>query len=151
MVVNLLEMDRIVYAHPQDGPILFKALNLSVPSQGHITCVLGRTGIGKSHLIQLALGERKPRSGVVTLNGEALPVLQHYESMLLPWFTALKNITLGSTDVRHNALKIVLRTSWRSRINLVVSRRLFPADKSTGWYLRELLFAVPNCSYETNH
>lgn len=77
------------------GATLFRDLNLAIPSGGHLTCVLGPSGVGKSTVLQLAMGELTPLAGTVRTNGTFLPVLQDFESMLLPWFSARLNISWG--------------------------------------------------------
>lgn len=87
-------MRDVRFAYP-GGPALFENLNLEVPSSGHLKCVLGPSGVGKSTILQLAMGELSPESGRVAVDGTFLPVLQNFESMVLRWFTARRNITWG--------------------------------------------------------
>lgn len=94
MTGNILEMRDVRFAYPGSPPLL-NDLNLEVPKGGHLKCVLGPSGVGKSTILQLAMGELAPQAGTIRTNGTFLPVLQNFESMVLRWFNARRNITWG--------------------------------------------------------
>lgn len=94
MTDSILEMRDVRFAYP-GGPPLLNDLNLQVPEGGHLKCVLGPSGVGKSTILQLAMGELMPQAGTIRTNGTFLPVLQNFESMVLRWFSARRNITWG--------------------------------------------------------
>ncbi len=68
---------------------------------GQVSCIVGASGCGKTTLLMLAAGLRRPRAGTVRLDGgEVTPgdravglILQHYG--LFPWFTVRGNVELG--------------------------------------------------------
>lgn len=103
MSTNVLEMHNIQFAY-KGAPHLFSNLNIEVRRGGQIKCVLGPSGVGKSTLLQLAMGEKKPDSGKIKVNGIYLPVLQNFESMVLPWFSAQTNIIWGLNNVKNERL-----------------------------------------------
>lgn len=106
MTDSILEMCDVRFAYP-GGPLLLNDLNLQVPEGGHLKCVLGPSGVGKSTILQLAMGELMPQAGTIRTNGTFLPVLQNFESMVLRWFSARRNITWGlNSAVQPNLQKV---------------------------------------------
>ena len=53
----------------QDGSQLFEFGDLTIP-KGRTIAVIGKSGVGKTTLVQLVLGLIEPRTGVVTLDGK---------------------------------------------------------------------------------
>jgi ABC-type nitrate/sulfonate/bicarbonate transport system ATPase subunit len=91
------------FSYPR-GPALLEDFDLDVAGNGHVTCLLGPSGIGKSTLLMLALGELQPLAGEISRIGSCLPVLQDYQRMLLPWFVARRNIVWGLDEVPRHTL-----------------------------------------------
>lgn len=69
--------------------------------EGEFVCVIGHSGCGKTTLLDMVSGFRKPSSGEIRLQGKRISrpgpdrmvVFQNYA--LLPWKTAFENIYLG--------------------------------------------------------
>ena len=61
--------------------------------EGVSTAVLGPSGFGKTTLLSLSAGFITPKSGQVTPFSGSKPTFIFQEDRLLPWFTALKNLT----------------------------------------------------------
>src|SRR5947209_1696881 len=83
------------------GPkIVLDGLNLDI-AEGELVALVGPSGAGKSTLLRLILGEEKPTSGRLLLEGNPLSVPdtrrgivpQHYS--LFPHLTVMENIVLG--------------------------------------------------------
>lgn len=82
-----------------DGVRLFDNLSFDV-APGHIACLLGPSGVGKSSLLRLIAGLTGTASGVVR-GSDGAPLTDRIAYMdqrdlLLPWASALDNVLLGS-------------------------------------------------------
>ncbi|MFQ5939790.1 MAG: ABC transporter ATP-binding protein [Alphaproteobacteria bacterium] len=87
------------------GRPLFEDLNLDLAG-GHWTCLLGPSGVGKTSLLRLIAGltplDGDPGANEARLtcnDGRPLAGRTAYmaqQDLLLPWLTALGNVTLGS-------------------------------------------------------
>jgi ABC-type nitrate/sulfonate/bicarbonate transport system ATPase subunit len=91
---NVIELEHVRFGYGT-APSLFEDLNLHVSSGGQLKCVLGRSGVGKTTMLRLAMGELAPQAGFVRRRGSFLPVLQDFESMLLRWLNVRDNIMWG--------------------------------------------------------
>ena len=70
---------------------IFKDFSFSL-KEGTSTAILGPSGYGKTTFLELTSGFLKPQSGIVTpFCGKPTFVFQ--EDRLLPWYTALENLT----------------------------------------------------------
>ena len=66
-----------------------------LPEKG-VVCLWGPSGCGKTTILRLLAGLEKPRSGSVVGANRVSMVFQ--EDRLLPWLTALENVTLIGVD-----------------------------------------------------
>jgi iron complex transport system ATP-binding protein len=67
----LLTFDQVSFQYRESAQSVFNNLSLSI-APGTITAILGPNGVGKSTLLALALGWRKPQAGRVLLAGRPL-------------------------------------------------------------------------------
>lgn len=99
------------------GRLLFESLDLDLAA-GTWTCLLGASGVGKTSLLRLIAGLAVPEPGTsitgddgAAVSGRAAYMAQ--QDLLLPWLTALENVTLGSR-LRDGARRASGRPSGRS-------------------------------------
>src|SRR5438046_93371 len=83
--------------------VLFEKLNLEIPEK-KITCLLGRSGVGKSTLLRLIAGLLIEDKNTLVkaeifcpLNLENQIAYQAQSDLLLPWLTARDNAILGAS------------------------------------------------------
>jgi ABC-type nitrate/sulfonate/bicarbonate transport system ATPase subunit len=105
-------------------------------SKGDLTVLLGANGSGKTTILDLIAGARKPDTGTVTTEPAGLPVayaVQDSSSGLLPWRTILSNILLPSVVAnrcseqnRSEALRLL------EQFGLAERRQDFPYQLSEG-------------------
>lgn len=105
------------------GQEVLSGLSLSVPARG-ITALCGPSGCGKTTLLRLIAGLEKPDSGTVDgLDGARISML-FQEDRLLPWCTALQNITIAApgADAGH----------WLEQAGLEGAGQKLPGELSGG-------------------
>lgn len=76
-----------------DGRAVLQEVNLSVAPAERV-CLVGASGCGKSTLLSIAAGVLEPDSGDVMLCEGVRMAYLYQENRLLPWLTALENITV---------------------------------------------------------
>jgi putative hydroxymethylpyrimidine transport system ATP-binding protein len=81
------------------GQVIFKDLDLVIPA-GLTTCLLGRSGVGKTSLLRLIAGLAESASGHVA-DGEGQPLAGRcaymaQQDLLLPWLSVAGNVALGA-------------------------------------------------------
>ncbi len=69
--IPLLAFEQVSFQYRESPQIVLNNLSLSI-CPGTITAILGPNGVGKSTLLSLALGWRKPQHGQVQLAGRSL-------------------------------------------------------------------------------
>jgi putative hydroxymethylpyrimidine transport system ATP-binding protein len=85
------------------GRVVFEALDLVLPG-GRTTCLLGPSGVGKTSLLRLIAGlapDTPQGAGGEALDEDGRPLAGRIAylaqgDLLLPWLTALGNVTLGA-------------------------------------------------------
>jgi taurine transport system ATP-binding protein len=107
--MSRLSLDNIRVQYDPTSPNVLNDVSLSVGS-GEFVMLTGRSGCGKTSLLNVAAGLLKPQSGTVRHNGVELTgagqgravVFQH--DALFPWFNARDNVSfplrLRSEDAR---------------------------------------------------
>jgi ATP-binding cassette subfamily B protein RaxB len=78
-----LSLNNISFRHASNEPLLFNALNLSVPAGANIA-IIGPSGSGKTTLMKVMLGLQNPESGKVEADGVDIHHigLRNYRSQL---------------------------------------------------------------------
>lgn len=95
-----------------------------------ITAVTGKSGIGKSTLINLICGLLKPDSGEIISDSNSYAVV-FQEDRLLPWYTVKENVSIVSDDERADF--------WLKKVGLSDSKELYPSQLSGGMKRRTAL------------
>lgn len=81
---------------------IYKDFSLSV-QPGEFVCILGKSGTGKTVLVNSILGNIKPRSGSICIDGKQVSKpskrigVAYQDFSILPWMTLRQNIKLGAT------------------------------------------------------
>ena len=103
MANSFLSIEKLTQRYP-DGKggefTVFENASFGI-EKGEFVCILGHSGCGKSTIMNILAGLSEPTGGVVKMDGFAVSgpsldrgvVFQNYS--LLPWLTALKNVTFG--------------------------------------------------------
>jgi nitrate/nitrite transport system ATP-binding protein len=103
MASSFLSIEKLTQKYP-DGKggefTVFENASFGI-EKGEFVCILGHSGCGKSTIMNILAGLSDPTSGVVKMDGLEVSgpsldrgvVFQNYS--LLPWLTALKNVTFG--------------------------------------------------------
>jgi ABC-type uncharacterized transport system ATPase subunit len=111
----VLEVRNITKRFP--GVLANDSINLAL-KKGEIHAILGENGAGKSTLMNIIYGLYDPDEGQIFLNGEEVKIanphdaidrgigMVHQHFMLVPVFTALENIVLGSETVKGTTLDL---------------------------------------------
>jgi len=110
---SLLRMEDITKAFP--GVVANDKISLDLRS-GEILALVGENGAGKSTLMKILYGLYRPDSGDIFIRGEKARIvgprdaiakgigMVHQHFMLVPPFTVLENIILGSETSRFGVL-----------------------------------------------
>ncbi len=146
-IAPFLQIEQLEMTFPgEDGGLTaLKDLTLSLASQEFV-CVLGPSGSGKSTLLRVLAGLLEPTSGTVHFaptNGSGRPPrisLVFQQANLMPWRTAIENITLPLElkgvelpEARSRARE------WISRTGLQGFENAWPQDISGGMAQRVAL------------
>ena len=84
-----------------DTKLIYKDFSLNI-NEGEFVCVLGKSGTGKTVLLNSILGNIKPLSGFIKVDGKIVerPTkkigVAYQDFSILPWMTLRQNIRLGS-------------------------------------------------------
>ena len=98
-----LSVERLTQTFPDAAggtTTVFENASFSI-ERGEFVCILGHSGCGKSTIMNILAGLGSPTSGGVTMDGAEVSgpslergvVFQNYS--LLPWLSALKNVSFG--------------------------------------------------------
>lgn len=112
---------------------------------GEFVCIVGPSGTGKTTLLQCLAGLRTPTSGTISINGTSITeppaemavVFQDYSRSLMPWLTAIDNITLPLRSAGIPKQECVSRANQAlQEVGLEGSGHLYPWELSGGMQQR---------------
>ncbi len=145
----MIDFHQITFAYPNFQPV-FDRFNFKI-DRGEAWAVVGASGCGKTTLLMMLAGLRKPIAGSISINDHVIDrprpqtglVLQDYG--LLPWATIAQNVALGlrlrnyyGPDGRHVPIDHAVGpidqriNQWLKRLGLDSVRDRFPAQVSGG-------------------
>ena len=148
LVHPALALEHITVTFVSDGAARFTAIRDAtlVVRPGEFVSVVGPTGCGKSTLLNVAAGLLAPSAGMVRVYGEPLAGLNRnagylfQTEALLPWRTALDNVTVGLEfrgAVREEAVRQA--EAWLQRVGLRGHGHRYPHQLSGGMRKRVAL------------
>jgi putative hydroxymethylpyrimidine transport system ATP-binding protein len=123
--------------------ILFDQLNFHLAA-GKTTCLLGRSGIGKSRLLQLIAGLNSISSHVTACDQKSLSGRLAYmpqSDTLLPWLSVLNNAVLGHR-LRRSVKPYAKARELLKQLGLGDTLNKYPAQLSGGMQQRVALARV---------
>ncbi len=120
--------------------MVLENVNLRV-AKGEFLCVIGKSGCGKTTLLNLLAGLLVPKSGRIDVNGKRIVgpgtdravVFQH--DLLFPWMTALRNVEFGVKQARRGIAQHEARRISREILTdfgLIAELNKFPFQLSGG-------------------
>ena len=117
---------------------ILEDINLKIET-GEFICVLGKSGCGKSTMLNMLAGYLKPDKGRITVDGEDVkgPSAQRGvvfpQHALFPWYTVKENIEFGLKLKKHkNAEVEKIAKQYIDMIGLQGYENAYPAELSGG-------------------
>ena len=102
---------------------VLRGLNLDV-ADGEFITIVGRSGCGKTTLLNLVAGLLLPTSGTITVDGVPTKgpgparAVVFQDAALLPWRTVLRNVELG-LEMQHKYEKAEVRARAVKHLEMV--------------------------------
>jgi NitT/TauT family transport system ATP-binding protein len=111
--------------------------------EGELVTLLGRTGAGKTTVLNLIMGTTRPDAGRVTVAGydpfrqfkqlKGRLAVSFQTDRLLPWRTAVENAELGLLILGEDrAVAREKASQWLARVNLAGAENKYPHELSGG-------------------
>lgn len=111
--------------------VVLRDVTLTLPDHGRV-CFFGPSGCGKTTLLRLICGLDKPDGGRILVPEGTRFACHFQEDRLLPWYTALENLTL-TAESREEALRFL------TLAGLADASGLYPDELSGGMRRRASL------------
>lgn len=121
----MIRLENITFSHP-DGTMVFENLSLTL-EDGSRTALMGRSGIGKTTLLEVLAGLKKPLTGQISGVPARGISMVFQENRLLPHLTVAQNILLMSPKLSPAAVRQLLE-----ELALPDAAGLLPAQLSGG-------------------
>ncbi|CAM4091061.1 ABC transporter ATP-binding protein [Bordetella tumulicola] len=152
-MADLLELDRISLAYdtPQGLRSIVEDLSLALPA-GHIGCLLGQSGCGKTTILRAIAGFEPVRAGHIALDGKTIsssttqvaPEQRHVGMMfqdyaLFPHLTAAQNVAFGLRKLMNKPERAARVKEMLDLVGLSASADSYPHEMSGGQQQRVAL------------
>lgn len=137
---------RVTFPHPQGGTkTVLSEVNLNIPA-GEFVAIVGRSGCGKTTLLNMAAGLVEPSAGKVSVMGKPPRDGRSHLGFMLardalfPWRNAMRNVEYGLElrGIGRTERKATARR-WLKAVHLGDSEGLFPWQLSQGMRQRVAL------------
>lgn len=109
-------------------------LSFHVPQDSHIA-IMGPSGVGKSTLLYVIAGLRKPDAGRCVVNAAHCAML-FQKPRLLPWLSAAENVNCVLSDAKATMPQAV---GWLKRLGMEADAGKYPSELSGGMQQRVAL------------
>lgn len=113
---------------------VLEQLSFHVPKGSHIA-IMGPSGVGKSTLLYVIAGLRKPDAGRCVVHAEHCAML-FQKPRLLPWLTAAENVNCVLSDAKTTMPQAV---GWLKRLGMETDAGKYPGELSGGMQQRVAL------------
>lgn len=152
-MADLLELDRIrlAYDTPQGPRTVVQDLSLALPA-GHIGCLLGQSGCGKTTILRAIAGFEPVRAGHIALDGtiissESVLVAPEHRRVgmmfqdyaLFPHLTAAENVAFGLRKLMNKAQRAARVKEMLDLVGLSATADSYPHEISGGQQQRVAL------------
>ncbi|MVW73316.1 ABC transporter ATP-binding protein [Bordetella sp. 15P40C-2] len=152
-MADLLELDRIhlAYDTPRGPKAVVDELSLTLPS-GHIGCLLGQSGCGKTTILRAIAGFEPVRGGHIALDGNIIssPDVQvapehrrvgmmFQDYALFPHLTAAQNVAFGLRKLMKKAERAERVREMLALVGLEAAADSYPHEMSGGQQQRVAL------------
>ena len=128
----MLIFDHVSFSY--DKKEIMKDFSLTL-KKGEILAIMGASGLGKSTILNLAAGLRRPQSGVVECHTDKISYA-FQEPRLFPWMSTIDNVNAVLSAKKET---IPLAMQALEFVELADSAKLFPAELSGGMKSRVAL------------
>jgi NitT/TauT family transport system ATP-binding protein len=124
--MRLIDIKNVTKSY--DGHVVVDDLSLSIET-GEVVALLGKTGAGKSTILNMIMGQTRPTSGEIRVNDcnpwaeferlRGKVAVSFQTDRLLPWRNAHDNVTLGMEFLHVDKKTRAERaTEWLNRVKL---------------------------------
>jgi NitT/TauT family transport system ATP-binding protein len=127
---SVLSFENVSFSYEPHLPLIMRNVSFELAPKT-FTAIVGPSGGGKSTMLNLAVGLKKPTSGVVTNNARTRMIFQN--AALLPWRTVKENVHLGFSGTKGSKKEHEKRIHEElANLGLAEFANAYPRDLSGG-------------------